>query len=1123
MNGVPIWRNHSLLITGAGVFLSLAVVLLFSLVFRSEIIARNDFARSAYYGYIDNLHKNNLTNIARYITKMFPALSDPERLQREAGTEWFQSESERLRYLKDFFNLARIYYVAKGGEGGYTLLMSAAVQRDLLPEPLAQPAWSEPYPGFVDAAWESGDIVFSKEPAATISAGYPVVADGAVVGILGLDYDISFLKEVYDRHRIVNDNENILHGKILAAYAVFCAVMFAIMFLQARFVRRSALASAYQADMDEKNRAMLHAMPIAYILMDTAGTLIECNSKALQVFGFETEEECLSGFLALAPERQPDGTESGAKVKAMFAATLEKGCATFSWEHRHADRSPLPIEVTLVLVMLKGKPYFLNFIRDLREEVVARARIEMANRELRKALDLAKEREDAKIIFMARISHELRTPINAILGMAELMLYKKPPPELMDYIAAINQSGHGLLAIINDILDYSKLEVGQVAVKRETYSVASLLHDVINVIRMRLIGKDIAFVVKVDPDIPAYLTGDVLRIRQILINLLGNAVNYTRSGHISLNARHEMLDGNAAKLVFRVLDTGIGIRKENLRRLFTSFTRLKTAENMQPEGSGLGLSISRTLCQALGGEISVESEFGRGSVFTFSLTQGFENYRKLAEVEDPGTKQALYMEKNLIRAESLRYSFSSLGVGHRHVTSVEDLWTEIGKNACTHIFVPKEHVTECARILAAVGSGAQIVGLVDIGDIAKYGYGVKSMIRPVSCVDVANILNGTSDEKRILTDTAECSLTAYSVKVLVVDDVGSNLRVSQELLRLYGIEADVAKNSREAMSLVRMKRYDLVFMDHMMQDMDGIETTRKIRALGADDPYFADLPIIALTANVMAGSKESFLAAGMNGYLPKPIEMQKLTRVLEKWLPREKLTGTRPAAPSSREAEEVPEIPGISAQAGLRNVGGNAAVYLEVIDLFCDTAEKNADHMELAVGNGDALRYARAAHALKGAARNIGALELAERADHMENAAKAGDMPALRGGTEGFIFEIRRLAAAIRGNLSRSAAPDGADADGACEIRDFRLEALRQALAAYDIAAINEITSSYAAAVRGGNGVVPAEVREIERCILLFEYEKAIEKIDAVLGREAGSDRAGGAVAAPSPTADEGS
>jgi CheY-like chemotaxis protein/HPt (histidine-containing phosphotransfer) domain-containing protein len=494
----------------------------------------------------------------------------------------------------------------------------------------------------------------------------------------------------------------------------------------------------------------------------------------------------------------------------------------------------------------------------------------------------------------------------------------------------------------------------------------------------------------------------------------------------------------------------------------------------------------------MGGTIDVESEYGKGSVFTLTIPQSCDEYQKLAEVLDPRKKRVLFMEENAVKASSLRYAFTGLGISPFHAENFDIFREELKRGVHDYAFTASKYAVESVRCISDMKRGKpQIVAMVDMGDTAIYGYGIKNILRPIYCVDVANILNGVVDERNVVTDKKQGLFSASSAVALVADDVSTNLRVSKELLQLYGMEVHTCMSGAEAIELVAAKRYDIVFMDHMMPGMDGTEATKIIRALGENDPYFTALPIIALTANAVSGAREIFLENGMNDFLSKPIEIQRLTEILKKWLPGEK----QAEAGDSPQEQGTFTIPGVSVDIGLRHIEWNMRMYKEILRDFCADASECADRIRENLRAGNIQEYRVSVHGIKGAARSIGAVEFARFAQELEDAAKAGERAALDEKTEEFLLTLQTLTANIKGALL-----SGDTAETPCVEPDtahLHLDSLKEALIDMDAGTINDMLLKYMELSDGTK--IRESIREIEQHILSFEYDKAIEKIDGIL------------------------
>ena len=595
--------------------------------------------------------------------------------------------------------------------------------------------------------------------------------------------------------------------------------------------------------------------------------------------------------------------------------------------------------------------------------------------------------------FLANMSHEIRTPMNAVLGMVDLALREEMSPNARNYMNQIKASGKNLLVIINDILDFSKIESGMLEIIPDDYELLSIVNDVANVVNNRISEKDIEFTMDISPELPRMLYGDNFRIHQILINMLNNAAKFTQQGEIHLKIYFEEIDEENINLKIEVKDTGIGIKKEDVKKLFTSFQQVDSKRNRNVEGTGLGLAITKQLLELMGGKITLESEYNKGTTFFLEFPQKVvdrmpaipksEDHPKVAvRIDSEYFKKQLYIDLARIEAEIIDLESCE---------KLEEL-------APDYLIIDKTHITN--DMLQFLEKHSEIKCLAVTDYASRSSLNLPNIVvarKPLYSIGLYNAM-GISDIK--LFDSSDdlnyFNFIAPDANVLIVDDNSVNLTVAKGLIEPLKMNVDLAGSASEAIEMMRATKYDVIFMDHMMPEVDGIEATHIIRRLMSD---YDGVPIIALTANAVSGAKEMFMNEGMDDFIPKPIEIKEITAKLRMWLPKNKIISVQPSEndeePEEKKEEEIKEIPGLDVKLAVERLG-SYSLYLTVLKEYYSAIDKKHAVIKEYHDAGNVHSYTVEVHSLKSTSRQIGALELADIAAELEQAGNEGNLQLIK-------------------------------------------------------------------------------------------------------------------------------
>ncbi|MCL1908347.1 MAG: ATP-binding protein [Holophagaceae bacterium] len=668
-----------------------------------------------------------------------------------------------------------------------------------------------------------------------------------------------------------------------------------------------------------RTKQLMDMMPLGCDLWDENFKLYDSNEAAAKLFGIEDKHDYLNRFYYLSPKFQPDGQPSLELSRAYLKKAFEGERCVFEWMHCNPGGDLLPMEITLIRHRFGDEYIVAAYKRDM-------TKYKQMTAELEKAMMDAKDANDAKSNFLASMSHEMRTPLNAVLGLSELALETPGmDEEVYTNLEKIYAAGSTLLNTVNDILDISKIEAGKFEIIAQDYDLPSLINDTVTQNILRIGEKAIQFELDINSGLPARLKGDELRIKQVLNNLLSNALKYTKEGTVQLSIASER-EGDSVWVTARVKDTGIGIKAEELDKLFRDYTQLDLKSNYRVEGTGLGLSITKKILEMMDGTISVESDYEVGSTFTARFRQKF--------VSDD-----VIGNETVENLKSFHYSINKRGQHLRYVR-------------------------------------------------ASLPY----------------------------------------ARVLVVDDIATNLDVAKGLMKPYQMQIDCVTSGQQAIDAIRDEKviYNAVFMDHMMPGMDGVEAARIIREeIGTD--YARTVPIIAFTANAILGNEKMFLENGFQAFLPKPIDITRLDEVINRWVrnkdydaavpgPPEGLKGSGPTDDDHLHSERRSGIdrrifgqlvPELDAHNGIDRFGG-ILPYMEILQSYVTNTRPMLETIN-EVGQVDLRQYTARVHGIKGASQGIGAFEVGGLAAALEKAAKDEDFDFLNRNNQAFIEAAHKL------------------------------------------------------------------------------------------------------------------
>jgi len=877
----------------------------------------------------------------------------------------------------------------------------------------------------------------------------------------------------------------------LVVFVVFLLLVLGVVsFL---FIRNSRLRKHFENQAITLS-AIYNTIPDLVFCMDTDLKFINCN-RSYEIFtGFKESEIIGKNDLEIYANTPNQDLVQG-YMDADIRVIEEKRTLSVEENAYNAERKNIILKTTKTPLIQNGVIVgVLGISRDITSYKAAEEAAQAASR--------------TKSNFLAKMSHEIRTPMNAIIGMTELAMRENDLDAVHKHILTVKQAGGHLLSIINDILDFSKIEVGKLEITEEEYSVSSLVNDIISIIRMRVIDSQIRFAVNIDSRIPNSLIGDETRIRQVLLNLLSNAVKYTDKGFVSFTIHGEAGSDNCVTLIIEVMDSGKGIKEEDVKSLFREYSQIEHDKSRNIEGVGLGLAITWNIVKLMGGDIKVYSEYGKGSIFTVTLPQKIGISKPLACVENPDALKVIVYERREIYANSIVSAICDLGVSCILVSSNTELQETLAKEKYNFIFISFTLYERNRVKISQFAKNVKIVLLAEFGE-AIHEKRLSILAMPVYSISIANILNGIAESFTFSEGSEDIvRFIAPDAKVLVVDDIKTNLKVAQGLLLPYKLQIDLCTGGKEAIEAILFKQYDIVFMDHKMPDMDGVEATLLIRKMGEEDPYYENVPIIALTANAVAGTREAFLQIGFNDFISKPIDTVKLNSILEKWIPK----GKQKIAPKKESVIEQKDkhgngksiksesikIEGIDTAKGVFLSGGTLTSYLETLSIYYKDGLEKISEIEACLESANLDLYTIHVHALKSASANIGAYELSEIAATLEKAGERRDTEYIELHTPILLAALKAMLVQINDVLAinKESSENGGNL---CDMETLipKLEELMAALEVLDAGTINKSIDELQNLTK--TDASGAAIQNISEKILIGEYEEALESVKILL------------------------
>ncbi|WP_158752108.1 response regulator [Acidobacterium sp. S8] len=857
--------------------------------------------------------------------------------------------------------------------------------------------------------------------------------------------------------------------------------------------------------------AVDNAADAVFWVNPSGGGIEYANEAACRTLGFRREELLGMNIADINPAVTIE------RLAEMMTQLREKHVLSWEGQHRTKDDRSFDVEITIFLADYLDRQMMVTNVKDITERKLAEA-------EIRRSKEIAEAATRTKSDFLANMSHEIRTPMNAIIGLTYLALKTELTRKQEDYLVKIKSAAQALLGIINDILDFSKIEAGKLDMEKTDFRLEDVLDNLSSIVSQKAQEKNLEFLISAQHDLPLNLIGDPLRLGQILINLVNNAVKFTERGEVVVSVGLEEQIGERVKLKFSVRDSGIGMTPEQSAHLFQAFSQADTSTTRKYGGTGLGLSISKRLVEMMEGTIWAESEYGVGSTFRFTawfgVGTGVEHRKRF--IPDLAGIRALVVDDNAQAREILTENLRVFALRAEAVSSGEDAVRELVA-ADSHdpyqLVLMDWHMPGMDGLEASslIKRGGRLQHVPKIAMVTAFGrediraqaeeIGIENyLLKPVNSsllydtlIDMFAIAVVEGDDRRAAKDNIPTQ-DASGIRILLVEDNEMNQQVATELLESAGAIVTIANHGAEAVKILTQSHepppFDVVLMDLQMPEMDGITATKHLRA----KPNLQTLPIIAMTAHALVEERQRCLDAGMNDHISKPIDPDVLFATLARWVKPLHVNASATRAKQDGPPTDVivPQVKGIDLDGGLKRVAGNKRLYRDLLGQFAQKQGDAETQISEALRNGDRQLAERVAHTVKGVAGNIGITQIQSASARVEKAIRENDpaIPVLLAEFSKLLQSQIQLI--VTGLNETQPEPPDTHANSTFDANAVSAEVvrLRRLLEASDGdagEAFSKLQDAFAGRVEN------ARLNALSDDIRDFEYESALVKLDAIV------------------------